>query len=310
MRRLAIVLAAVVGAASLSACGGDGTYTLYAEFEDVGDLVTGHAVQVADVRVGEVTGIELTEGYTARITLAVEDHVQVPERVQAYLRTTSLLGEKFVELRPLDEENPADGPYLGDGDELEMTAQAPELELITDQAVRVFGGIVSTDLATIIETSAEGFGGRGQELEALIEDVSTISATLADRTGTIVEVIDRLGGAAGILAEGAGDIDTLVVDLTEATRILREDRDRVVIALRELSRLARVQNEAVFDRHLAAVDRQLDQLDAVLAEVVGSTDEVVDLVDWLERFARTVPEGVPGDFAQVYAWFVAEEALP
>jgi len=308
VKRLALLLAPLALAGGLTACGGgDGTYTLWAEFDDVGDLVNGHAVQVADVRVGRVAGIELTDGYRARVRLEVDDDVKVPARVQAYLRTTSLLGEKFVELRPLDEEHPDRGPYLADGDELAQTAEAPELELITDQAVRVFGGIVSTDLATLIETGAEGFGGREAELESLIEDVSTIARTLAERTGTIVRVVDRLGGAAGTLAEGSDDVDALFGDLAEATRILREDRDRVVSALRELSRVARVQNEAVFDRYLADVDRQLDQLDRVLATVDASQDEVVSLVDWLERFARAVPRGVPGDFAQVYSWFVSPE---
>lgn len=306
-RRLPLLLAPLTLAGALSACGGGGTYTLWAEFDDVGDLVNGHAVQVADVRVGEVTGIELTETYTARVKLAVRDSVKVPREVQAYLRTTSLLGEKFIELRPLDEEHPAEGPYLEDGDELTQTAQAPELELITDQAVRVFGGIVSTDLATLIETGAEGFDGRGDELEALVEDVSVISTTLAERTQSIVRIIDRLGGAGGTLADGSDEIDTLFVDLAEATRVLREDRERVVTALDELSRLARVQNEAVFDRYLADVDRQLDQLDAILATVDDSSTQLVELVNWLEPFARAVPEGIPGDFAQVYGWFVTED---
>jgi len=226
--------------------------------------------------------------------------------VQAYLRTTSLLGEKFVELRPLDEEHPARGPYLADGDELRNTAEAPELELISDQAVRVLGGIVSTDLATLIETGAEGFGGRERELESIIEDVSVVARTLAERSGAILRVIDRLGGASATLADGSDELDALFGDLAEATRVLREDRDRLVDALRELSRLARVQNEELFDDHLAVVDRQLDQLDAVLATVDGAQRDVVDLVDWLERFARAVPRGIPGDFAQVYSWFVEE----
>jgi phospholipid/cholesterol/gamma-HCH transport system substrate-binding protein len=305
-RALLLLLASTTLVSALAACGGRGTYTLYAEFDDVGDLVDGHSVQIADVRVGEVTGIELTGDHRARITLAVDGDVQVPARVQAYLRTTSLLGEKFIELRPLDEENPARGPFLEDGDELEQTAEAPELELITDQAVRLLGGVISTDLATLIETGAEGFGGREEELRSLVEDLSTISRTLAQRTDAVTTIIDRLGGASATLADGRDDVDALFVDLAEATRVLREDRDRTITAIRELSRLARVQNEAVFDRYLDDVSRQLTQLDAVLTTVAASTGEVEQLVDWLERFARAIPQGIPGDFAQVYAWFVEE----
>lgn len=292
--------------ASLVGCGGSDSYTLYAEFDDVGDLVDGHSVQIADVRVGEIESIELTDDHRARVRLAVDDDVQVPVRSQAYLRTTSLLGEKFIELRPLDEERTAGGPFLEDGDEITRTGEAPELELITDQAVRVLGGIVSTDFATLIETGAEGFGGREAELRSLIEDLGTISRTLADRTGRINQIIDRLGGASATLADGSEDLDALFGDLSEATRVLREDRQRIVTALRELSRLARVQNEAVFDRYLDDLSRQLSQLDAVLATAAAASGDIAELVDWLERFARAIPLGIPGDFAQVYSWFVEE----
>jgi phospholipid/cholesterol/gamma-HCH transport system substrate-binding protein len=304
--RARLLVATALAAAALSACGGGGTYTLYAEFDDVGDLFDGHAVQIADVRVGEITGIELTDGYRARVRMVVDDDVQVPVQSQAYLRTTSLLGEKFIELRPIDTDAPTTGPFLEDGDELTRTAEAPELELIADQAVRLLGGVVSTDLATLIETGAEGFGGRDGELRSLIEDVATISRTLAERSGSITRIIDHLGGAASTLAAGSDDLDALLVDLSEATRVLREDRDRIVTALRELSRLARVQNEAVFDRYLDDLSRQLTQLDAVLATAASASGEVAVLVDWLERFARAVPAGIPGDFAQVYSWFVEE----
>ena len=46
---------------------------LTAVFTDVGDLVAGHSVQVADVRVGSITGIELTDDYQAKVTMRIKD---------------------------------------------------------------------------------------------------------------------------------------------------------------------------------------------------------------------------------------------
>jgi phospholipid/cholesterol/gamma-HCH transport system substrate-binding protein len=305
VRRAVVLVAAVVLAAAAPACGGNGTMTLTATFEDVGDLVDGHSVQVADVRVGEITAIELTDDFRAKVTMEVDSGRQIPKDSQALLRTTSLLGEKFIELRPNGD--PLQGPFLAEGDELAQAGEAPELEFVAEQAVRVLGGVVSTDLATLIETGAVAFDGRGEDLANLIDDVATISATLADRTGSITQIIDRLGSAASTLDEGRDEIDALLVNLADTTQVLVDNRDRAVVALEELTRLARVQNEEVFGPHLADLDRQLGEVDAVLAEVAAASAQVTALLDWLAQFSGKVPRAIPNEFAQVYGWFVTPD---
>ena len=66
LRVVAIVGCVLAAAVSLSACGGS-RLRLTATFDDVGDLVKGHAVQMADVRVGHITSIKLTSEDAYRI---------------------------------------------------------------------------------------------------------------------------------------------------------------------------------------------------------------------------------------------------
>ena len=66
---------------------------------------------------------------------------------------------------------------------------------MTEQAVQILGAVVSTDVATLVETGAVGFGGRAAELTSLVEDLSTVSGTLADQTDELVRIIDALDGA-------------------------------------------------------------------------------------------------------------------
>src|SRR5947208_15788439 len=82
-----------------------GPLTITATFDDVGDLVENHAVQVADVRVGSVTKIELTSDFKAQVTMSIDD-VHLPADAVADLRQTSLLGERLIELRPCDPPTP------------------------------------------------------------------------------------------------------------------------------------------------------------------------------------------------------------
>ncbi len=110
------------GRTARSRAGSRARCELTATFDDVGDLVTGHSVQVADVRVGSITGIELTDDYQALVTMRIKDDLDLPDNSVAVLRTTSLLGEKFIELRPpVDDEGrpiPADGASSTDDDVL------------------------------------------------------------------------------------------------------------------------------------------------------------------------------------------------
>jgi phospholipid/cholesterol/gamma-HCH transport system substrate-binding protein len=281
----------------------EGPVTRTATFSDVGDLVTGHSVQVADVRVGSVTSIELTKGYQAKVTMKIKDDLHLPKDTQAVLRTTSLLGEKFVELRR-PEGSPARPPQeLRDGDVVAQTAEAPELEFVAEEAVQVLAGVAGTDIASIVQTGGIGFGGRATELGQLIDDLSTVSGTLADQTGNIVSIIDGLDRATGTLAKSDDQVDQLLTNLSKTTTVLARNRDLTLQTLRDLTRLAKAQNDEVFGPYKAKVEAQVKQLDAILQLVAARRGEVSTLVDWLAEFVRRTPLGVPGDFAQIYGWF-------
>jgi phospholipid/cholesterol/gamma-HCH transport system substrate-binding protein len=293
-----------------------GPLKLTAEFDDVGDLVVNHSVQVADVRVGSVTKIELTKDYKAKVTMELKQ-VDLPGDAIAELRTTSLLGEKFIALRPCDPQ--ADGSAckgglakLKSGDSIarERTKQAPELEFVAEQAVQLLGGVAVNDIATLVQTGSVAFGGRGPELRALLEDLSTISTTLADQTTNITAILDGLDKATSALASTS--LDQLLVNLQETTKVLADNRDQAVATLQALTRLMQDEDNLVFAPYIDTVNRQIKQLDAILDEVTQGRQEVGALVDWLEQFVFKIPQGIvpnPNDpngtaFAQVYGWFV------
>lgn len=277
-----------------------GSREVTAVFDDVGDLVVGHSVQLADVRIGSVVGIELLDDYRAEVTMSLADDVTIPADSQAVLRSTSLLGEKFVELRPPPDRSGPVIDELADGDRIAHTSTAPELEFVTEQAVQVLGAVVSSDLATIVDTTADAFGGRGQQLRELVEQLSDASATLAEQSDELVRIIDGLGGAAATFADGDDDVDAALRRVAEATTVLADNRDLAVGSLEQLTALAREQNEQIFGPHLQELDRQVSQVDAILAEVGRNQHQLVELVTWLERFSVKLPSALPNDFVQVF----------
>ncbi|MEY2591204.1 MAG: phospholipid/cholesterol/gamma-HCH transport system substrate-binding protein [Acidimicrobiaceae bacterium] len=311
--RLCIIVLALVAAGCSLPGRTEGPVKLTAVFDDVGDLVVNHSVQVADVRIGSIDTIELTSDFKAKVTMSVKKDVHLATDAVAELRTTSLLGEKFIALRACDAAQGDTGCAPGarelqSGDEIKKTKAAPELEFVAEQAVDLLGGVVisngvAPDLQVLIKTGSEAFAGRGPELRGLLEDLSTISATLADQTTNIVTILDGLDKATTTLATNAPELDQLLVNLSQTTTVLADNRQQAVDTLKSLTRLVQAQEDLVFKPYLQQVDRQVKELDAILTEVTQGRQEVGTLLDWIDRFVYKIPKGVQNGFARVYGWF-------
>jgi phospholipid/cholesterol/gamma-HCH transport system substrate-binding protein len=296
-RRIPVVLLAMAVLAGLvSACSGGG-YNVVAFFADSGDLQSRGSVQVADLRVGTVSRITLTKDFRSRVVLHIDNGIKIPKNSEAVLRTTSLLGEKFVELHPLA--GATAGPFLRDGDTVAHSVERPELEVVAETAVKLLGAVTATDVQTIVATAAQGFGGRGPQLGALIGDLNQISATLASRTKEIGAVIDNLDHATQTLAAGAPALSDLLSNLASATTLLAKDREQAVTALASLTHLAEAADYSL-TKYQADIDREIKQVDAVTATLVTSLGSVQVLLDWLQRFGVDFPKGIFGNYGGIY----------
>lgn len=306
-RRLTLVAvcAALLGTL-LAGCARD-TTVVTVVFEDSGDLQPRGSVQTADVRIGRIGSIKLTKDFKARVTLHINGGRQIPRNSAAILRTTSLLGEKFVELRPLGE--PTKGPFLQDGDILTNVQEAPELEFVAEQAIGVLGSVTAGDLATIIDTGATAVGGRGDDLRTLIDSLTVYSGALASRSENLGKIVDNLDTTTAALARDADSLEGLIVDLATTTRVLAENRDQAVSALRNLTRIATVQND-VFDRYRTQMEKQIRQVEGIVKIVAGQTTELLNVLDWLDRFVTVLPMIIPNDFTNVFGWVVPAQLDP
>ncbi|MBE0596931.1 MAG: outer membrane lipid asymmetry maintenance protein MlaD [Desulfuromonadales bacterium] len=80
---------------------GKETYSITARFGSVSGLREGAVVQIAGVRIGQVTGITLDpEYYEAIVEMALDAGVAVQEDSIASIRTTGIIGEKYVNISP------------------------------------------------------------------------------------------------------------------------------------------------------------------------------------------------------------------
>ncbi|WP_148254645.1 outer membrane lipid asymmetry maintenance protein MlaD [Aidingimonas lacisalsi] len=109
------------------------TFTLEANFANIGSLKPRSRVTMAGVTVGRVTTIELdTEWYDARVVMEIDDDLEgkLSRDTTASILTAGLLGEQYIGLSV-----GGDPETLADGDRINDTQSAIVLEELIQQVV-------------------------------------------------------------------------------------------------------------------------------------------------------------------------------
>ncbi len=103
---------------------GGGTYLLEARFANAGGLHPGGSVLVAGVTVGRVEGVRIDPAdFSAIATLRIRSTLKLPADSMASIKTTGLIGDKFVALSP-----GADEANLEPGARITMTESSVDIE--------------------------------------------------------------------------------------------------------------------------------------------------------------------------------------
>jgi phospholipid/cholesterol/gamma-HCH transport system substrate-binding protein len=99
-------------------------YTVYGYFSSVSGLKKGASVDLAGVKVGNVSSIGIdTAHLVAKVTLEIDSYIDISEDSIASIRTAGIIGEKFIEILPGGSDI-----MLAHGDEIENTESALDIE--------------------------------------------------------------------------------------------------------------------------------------------------------------------------------------
>lgn len=296
MKRL-LAIALMVAAIGLSSCTSDGSYDVEAIFADVGDLVPRAAVQISDVQVGTVTKIEL-EGYRAKVTMRINPREVLPANSLAIIRSTSLLGEKFVEIAPPLGEQPEGRLRAGARIPIERTSKKAELQDVFIRLGEILEGGSIADFTVFINSSADIVRDKEEELGQVFAELRRVTGTIAGRSDDISAAVDSLNVAFDALGSSSEAIQSAVDSSADATAILadqQEDLNRLVSALDRFAAVSARYSEATFE----ASDRSLKDLRLILDHVMTSTGDLERSLTALASFVDLWPRVIPGDYVQL-----------
>ena len=276
--------------------GGDGArYTL--RFQNAGQLVPGNEVRVGGRRVGLVEAIDLADDNAAAVEVEIdEEFVPLRRGTRATVRSTSLSAVvgRYVVLTP----GPNDAPALADGDVVPATQTTSIVDL--DQLFNTFDARTRAGLRRLVRGSATQFAGRGEDanraaeylnpalastrrlvaevnrdsrtLSRFLVDTSRAMTALAERRGTLTELVGNArDAAAGVAAEDAAldtslerlpatlrrgnstfvNLRSTLTDLDALTEVAKPNTRRFAELLRELRPLVTDARPTIRDLSLA-----------------------------------------------------------
>lgn len=248
-RRTTVILAAGLAVLAVAAAGFIayqrflGPQTITAYFSSATAIYPGDEVRVVGVRVGTIGSIE-PQGKRTRVTLEVDRDVPIPADAKAIIVAPNLVSARYVQLTPAYGTSPeTTGPTMADGAEIgeDRTAVPVEWDEIKVQLTRLAdelgpsGGVSDTSLGRFIDTTAAAMEGNGDKLRETISQLSGVGRILADGGGDIVSVIENLQ----IFVSALRDSNTQIVQfqgrLADVTSVINGSRSDLDSAITELS---------------------------------------------------------------------------
>jgi phospholipid/cholesterol/gamma-HCH transport system substrate-binding protein len=177
---------------------GPGGCTVSANFPDSGGIFTGAEVTYRGVTVGKVGQLHLLDysgpdgrqirGVRVDLNLKSCSKPAIPTDAQAYVSDRSAVGEQYVNLEPTSTK----GPYLRDGAVLPKAGQVPiATQVLLQNLDDLVSHIDSAKLNIVITELGNAFGGRGPDLQALLDSGDQLLASAQRALPETLKLIDN-----------------------------------------------------------------------------------------------------------------------
>lgn len=218
---------------------------------DAAGLSVGAVVSIAGVQVGRLEALQVEFDH-ARAHLSIDESAGVRRDAKLTVRARSVLGEKYLELRPQSK----DAPVLVDGDVLEDTragveidemvaTMGPLLKAVDPAAIAALSDAIKNDpqrptrMLDDAERALHNVAVASDELPALMQEAKT---TLADVRGTAASARGTLAKADRAVErvdQVTAQVDPAQIDrlLDDAEATLKDGRAAVEHADRTLGKV-------------------------------------------------------------------------
>jgi phospholipid/cholesterol/gamma-HCH transport system substrate-binding protein len=230
------VIVTAVLALSIVSAGVSGTTSYHAVFTDVTGLTVGSDVDIAGVRVGQVTSLSVYRRDLALVGFTVQADRPLPVSVTATIRYLNLVGQRYIELG--QGTGPADQTLRSCGTiPLSQTTPALNLTVLFDGFQPLFQALSPGDVNRLSSDIIEVFQGESPNITALVAAIGSLTSALATRDRVIDQVIDNLNSVITTVSARNSELRGLITSLQELVSGLAANRQPIGQAISAIGSL-------------------------------------------------------------------------
>ncbi|MFN7242035.1 MAG: MCE family protein, partial [Dietzia cercidiphylli] len=253
-------------------------------FDDVLDLVLQSSVKVNGLDAGRVSGISLAEdGWTAEVDIVLRGDMELPANVEASIQQTNLLGEKFVQLTPPEDEPPTG--RLSDGDVISTsnTRTATDIAQVLGALSLLLNGGGVDQIQPIVAELRAVTDGREEGLTATLRSADELISGLNRQRDSITDALEGVNLMTARANDQRDQIQAALDELPAGVAVLEEQRPQLVEMLRRVDALGEVGSDILLTSR-ADLIADLRALRPVLQYLGESTPELIDLTAFVPTF--------------------------
>lgn len=266
-------------------------------FDDVLDLVLQSSVKVNGLDAGRVSGISLAEdGWTAEVDIVLRGDMELPANVEASIQQTNLLGEKFVQLSPPEDEPPTGELSGGDVIASSDTRTATDIEQVLGALSLLLNGGGVDQLQPIVAELRKATDGREEDLTRTLRSADELIGGLNRQRDSITEALEGVNLMTSRANDQRQQIEAALDQLPAGVAVLEEQRSQFVEMLRRVDTLGQVGSEVLLTSREDLI-ADLRALRPVLQSLGESTPELIELIGFVPTFPfpdSSIPATVGG----------------
>jgi len=264
-----------------------------AYFADASGLQAGADVQVAGLKVGKVSSVDLDDARVV-VTFDVDKDLRLGDRTEAAVKTKSLLGVKVLEVSPQGERP------LTQTIPVERTKAAYQLPDALGDLSTTIAHLNTDDLNASLSTLANEFADTPPALKDAVAGVARFSKTLNDRDQQLRELLANARAATHVLANRTDQIVSLIKDSNALLAQLRTESSALDAVSGNVSAVAKQLAGFIADNR-ASLRPSLDKLNGVLTLLDNRKDKLQESIKLLHPFMMSLGETVAsGPFFKPY----------
>lgn len=177
-----------------------------AYFAEAAGLRTGAPVEVAGVKVGQVTSLELS-GDQVLVRFSANG-VRLGDRTEAAIKTKTVLGSKTMELRPRGDTELGPDQAIG----VDRTSTPYVLPETLGELTTAISGLKTDDLTQALQVLSSSIDAAQPELASTLDGVARLSQSIGSRDQMLRELLTHASGVTQVLAKRSDQLNQLVVD--------------------------------------------------------------------------------------------------